>query len=218
MPINASDVYFGAYVRFQTADKKSGAALAGSDNAIGDCGEVVWQLDERSRQQAWLENPYGQRIGYLNPSDSYTLAVYHAKGWTLRYVLSFTAYSEEPEPGSYWGQVAVIAYSPRYENEFGEFVKSFARAAGEGLRPDPALSPSGVAAVLDDPSGWAPSNKVKIPQGSGRTAILKDHRSIHDKVLDKGRSRNIGCYIVSWVFIIAVVALAAWGIHALGII
>lgn len=31
-----------------------------------------------------------------------------AKGWELHYVLSFTAYSEEPEPGEYWGQVALI--------------------------------------------------------------------------------------------------------------
>lgn len=217
MPTNASDVYYGSYVRFQTADKRSGAALTGSDNAIGDCGEIVWQLDEEKRQQAWLKNPYGRLVGYLNPSDSHTLAVYHAKGWTLRYVLSFTAYSEEPAPGSYWGHVAVIAYAPRYEQEFSQFVKSFAHAAGEGMRPDPALSASGVARVLEDPSAWKPTSKVKIPRESGKTVILKDHRSIHDKVLDKGRSRNIGCYIISWAFIIAVIAAVAWVLHLMGI-
>lgn len=217
MPTNASDVYYGAYVRFQTVDKRAGAALTGSDNAVGDCGEIVWQLDEEKRQQAWLKNPYGHLIGHLNPPDSYTLAVYHAKGWTLRYVLSFTAYSEEPEPGSYWGQVAIIAYAPRYEQQFSHFLKSFAHAAGEGLRPDPALSTSGVSRVIEDPASWATTNKVKIPQEGGKTVILKDHRSMHDKVLDQGRSRNIGCYIISWAFIIAVIAGIAWLLHIMGI-
>lgn len=218
MPTNASDVYFGSYIRFQTPDKQTGAVIAGSDYAVGDCGEVVWQLDENKHQQAWLKNPYGQTFAYLSPSDSYKLAIYHAKGWVIRYVLSFTAYSEEPDPGVYWGQVAIFAYAPRYADEFERFVKTFALAAADGSRPDPSLSPSGVATVLADPESWTPSNKVKIPKGNGRTAILKDHRSIHDKMLDKGRSGNVGCYIISWAFIFAVIALVVWILHSMGII
>lgn len=214
---NASDVYFGAYVRFQTVDKRSGAAIAGPDNAVGDCGEIVWQLDEKKRQQAWLKNRFGQLVGYLDHADSYKLAIYRAKGWTIRYVLSFTAYSETPGPGVYWGQVAVIAYAPRYADEFDAFVRAFARKAADGSRPDPALGAAGVASVLADPTGWEPSNKVKIPKGSGRTVILKDRRSAHDKLLDKGRSGNIGCYIVSWAFILGLVALAVWAAHSMGL-
>ncbi len=217
-PTNASDVFFGAYLRFDTADKKDGAALAGPDNAIGDVGEIAWQLDDYKRQQAWLKNPYGHLIGHLSVADSYQLAVYHAKGWTIRYVLSFTAYSEEPEPGVYWGQVAVFAYAPRYAEAFDAFVRRFAEKAGDGLRPDPELGDADVAAVLADPASWNPTSKVKIPQSSGRTAILKDHRSMHDKLLDKGRSGNIGCYIIGWAFILGLVALVVWFIHSLGII
>lgn len=214
---NASDVYFGSYVRFQTIDKRAGAQIAGPDNAVGDCGEIVWQVDEKKRQQAWLKNRFGQLIGFLSPSDSYKLAIYQAKGWTIRYVLSFTAYSEEPDPGVYWGQAAVIAYAPRYRSEFDAFVTAFARKAADGSRPDPALGAAGVAAVLADPQGWEPSNKVKIPKGSGKTVILKERRSAHDKLLDKGRSGNIGCYIVSWAFILGLVALAAWAAHSMGL-
>lgn len=214
---NASDTYFGSYARFQTADKRSGALLASSDNAVGDIGEIVWKLDERKRQQAWLENPYGQTIGCLDHADSHKLALCHAKGWILRYVLSFTAYSEEPAPGVYWGQVAVFAYPPRYRDEFDTFVKAFAKAAADGSRPDPSMNAAGVARVLADPNGWTPSNKVKIPKGDGRTVILKDHRSAHDKLLDKSRSGNIGCYIVSWAFLLALVAGVVWLLHSMGL-
>ena len=140
-----------------------------------------------------------------------------AKGWELHYVLSFTAYSEEPEPGEYWGQVALIAFAPRYTEEFNVFLKAFAKAAGDGLRPDPKLSNDSIVSVLANPAEWKPSSKIKIPRGGGRTAILKDHRSVHDSMLDAARSKKVGCYIVSWAFILAVVTLVVWALHKFGL-
>ena len=135
------DIYFGEYVRFSTSDKKVGAALAGPDNAVGDIGTIEFVLDDSKRQVAWLKNPYGQLVGFLNNHDSYNAAVMAAKGWELHYVLSFTAYSEEPEPGEYWGQVALIAFAPRYAEEFNVFLKAFAKAAGD-LIPSSATTAS----------------------------------------------------------------------------
>jgi len=60
------DIYFGEYVRFSTSDKKVGAALAGPDNAVGDIGTIEFVLDDSKRQVAWLKNPYGQLVGFLN--------------------------------------------------------------------------------------------------------------------------------------------------------
>lgn len=212
---NASDVYFGSYARFVATDKKMGAALSGPDNAVGDIGTVEFQFDDDKRQQAWLKNPYGARIGHLDPLMSHKLAIYQAKGWELRYVLSFTAFSDGGESGTYWGEAAVIAFAPRYAEQFEQFLKAFSRRAADGLRPSPDLHASTVEAITNDPSSWQPGAKVKMPQGSGRTAILKDHRTLHDKLLDQARSKNPGCYVVSWAFIIALIALAAWILHSL---
>lgn len=214
--INASDVYFGTYARFKTTDKTAGAALAGPDNAVGDIGSIAFDLDERKREQAWLVNPYGHRMGFLDPNATHKLAVLAAKGWELRYVLSFTAYSDKPEP-TYWGQVALIAYAPQHKDTFETFLKTFSHYAAEGSRPDPELGLAGVSQVLANPSAWTPSNKVKIPSSSQGTTILKDHRSMHDKLLDKGRSKNPGCYLIAWAFIFAVIGLVAWMLHAMGI-
>lgn len=214
---NASDVYFGSYARFVATDKKMGAALSGPDNAVGDIGTVEFQFDDDKRQQAWLKNPYGARIGHLDPLMSHKLAIYQAKGWELRYVLSFTAFSDGGESGTYWGEAAVIAFAPRYAEQFEQFLKAFSRRAADGLRPSPDLHASTVEAITNDPSSWQPGAKVKMPQGSGRTAILKDHRTLHDKLLDQARSKNPGCYVVSWAFIIALIALAAWILHSLGL-
>lgn len=213
---NASDVYFGSYARFVATDKKMGASLSGPDNAVGDVGSVEFQLDDDKRQQAWLKNPYGAFIGHLDPLMSHKLALYQAKGWEIRYVLSFTAFSDGGEACGYWGEAAVIAFAPRYTEQFEQLVAAFARRAGDGLRPDPDLNANAIEAIVADPDSWQPGAKVKMPQGSGRTAILKDHRTLHDKVLDQARRKNPGCYVVSWAFIIALVAFAAWILHSLG--
>ena len=214
---NPSDLYFGCYARFETVDKKAGASLVGSDNAIGDIGEIAWDTDSDKHQQAWLENPYGARFGFLDKHTSYKLAIYRAKGWIIKYVLSFTAYSEHPEPGVYWGQVAIIAYPKRYEEQFSVFLKNFAAVAADGLRPDPELKPAMIQQILDDPESWKPSQKIKFPKDTKGTVILKDHRSIHDKILDKGRQRNIGCFIISWIFLLALVAMVVYVAHRFGL-
>ena len=117
-----------------------------------------------------------------NNHDSYNAAVMAAKGWELHYVLSFTAYSEEPEPGEYWGQVALIAFAPRYAEEFNVFLKAFAKAAGDGLRPDPKLSNDSIVSVLANPAEWKPSSKIKIPRGGGRRRSFQKGRLLHRKL------------------------------------
>lgn len=217
-PLNASDIYFGMYATFQTADKRSGAALAGPDNAVGDRGTIEWRLDERKHRQAWLVNPYGQAIGFLDQDVSHALAVLQAKDWEISYILSFAAYSEGLGENAYWGQVAIIAYSPKYAESFRSFVTSFAREAAQGLRPDPSLSARLAEEIAKDPSSWKPSSKVRIPDSEASSVILKDRRSMHDKVLDLGRSKNVGCYIVSWAFILGIVACAIWLLHRIGVL
>lgn len=213
---NASDIYHGAYVRFGTSDKRSGAAVVGPDNVVGDIGTIAWDTDESKRQRAWLQNPYGAKFGFLDPEASYSLALLQAKGWTIRYVLSFVAYGEDVQPGGYWGEVAIIAFAPRYSEQFEAFLQSFARQAGEGLRPDPDLNPAAVEAIASGCS-WKPGGKVRIPRTDGRSAIIKDHRTIRDKILDQARSKNPGCYVISWLFIIAIVAGVVWALHSAGV-
>ena len=50
-------------------------------------------------------------------------------------------------------------------------------------------------------------------------AVLKDHQSMSEKMIEQGRARNKGCYVVSWAFIIVVVLVIAYFVaHAFGVI
>ncbi|MDD5807415.1 MAG: hypothetical protein PUD02_08790 [Eggerthellales bacterium] len=215
--IHPNDLYFGSYVRFDTTDSKSGAVIDGPDNAVGDIGEVVLKLDADMNNVAWLQNRFGQIIGYLDRNTSHKVEVFSAKGWTIKYVLSFCACTMEGVNMDYWGQVALIAYAPRYASEFERFLDAFAQRAGEGFRPDPQLSQETITQILTDPQSWTPSGKVKIPRGGKGTAILKDHRTNHDKLLDQARKGNKGCYFIGYAFIGVLIALALLGLHALGL-
>ncbi len=67
---SARDLYFGAYLRVEAPDRKLMSQLAGPDNAVGDIGSIEWDTDSHARQQAWLVNRFGNRIGCLSASDS----------------------------------------------------------------------------------------------------------------------------------------------------
>lgn len=214
--VNASDVYFGTYARFSTLDKNVGALLAGPDNAIGDIGEIEFDLDESKRETAWLKNRFGKRVGKLDEALSYRLAILKAKGWSVLYVLSFVAFSEKPDSSenSYWGEVAVISFAPRLAKEFHGFLDSFARKTAEGERPNPALTDTEVNQILKDPSSWVPSQKIPLPPMDASTILVKNTRSMHDKLLDQGRSKNPGCYLISWLFIFLLGGGAAWLVYS----
>ena len=184
------DIYFGEYVRFSTSDKKVGAALAGPDNAVGDIGTIEFVLDDSKRQVAWLKNPYGQLVGFLNNHDSYNAAVMAAKGWELHYVLSFTAYSEEPEPGEYWGQVALIAFAPRYAEEFNVFLKAFAQAQQRQHRFR-ACQPCRMEAFLKNQNHARQRTHCDFERPSQRARLPARRRSFQ-----KGRllHRKLGLY------------------------
>ena len=218
--VNAADVYFGSYAKFTTLGKNEGAAKAGPDNAIGDIGTIEFQLDDQKRSIAWMKNRFGHMVGQLDPAMSYTLAVMNAKGWNLHYVLSFVAFTEHPDSdkNSYWGEVAVIAFAPRYGEEFGEFMRTFSLQVADGSRPNPALTNIEVEGILRDPISWKPVMTIDMPRMDANTVIIKNRRSMHDKLLDQGRGKNPGCYAISWLFIFAVLGGGFWVLRSMGII
>ena len=214
--MDVSDTSFsGFYARFETVSKESGALLMGPDNIVGNDFEVFFKT-EGSKVVAWLRNRFGAEVGYFGADASRKLQLMNAREMVIRAVLSFVAYSDMPEPGMYWGEMAIFGYNPAYEKELGAFVDRCAQKIGEGIRPDIDLRAQSVSKLLEE-NDWMPSNTIPLPKMEKGNAILKSHQSMSEKMIEQGRSRNIGCYIVSWAFIILVVIGILFGLHALGL-
>ncbi len=200
------DQYFGKYQTFETVSKKEASILLGADNLVGDDYEISLEF-ESGEHKAWLISRFDQRVGFFDSSFSRELSILKARGFVLRALLSFVAYSSEPEPGYYWGEMAVICYEPTRSEIFDTFVSNISERLQEGIRPQLDLGESAVEHIISSDGTWLPKETVPIPAKERGSAIIKSKRSFSEKMVEQGRARNKGCYAVSWIFIIVVVAI-----------
>lgn len=209
-----SQPYFGTYETFDTASKGTGGELMSADNLIGDVYTIDLELNEEGHR-AWLVNRFGKRVGFFSPAFSRKLSVLSAEGLTVRAILSYIAFSSEPEPGHYWGDAAVIAYLPAYEAAFANFIAHVGARMADGVRTKIDFTKEGVERIIESDGAWMPKQTLPMPEKQKGSVIMKSHLSMMDKIVEQGRARNTGCYIGSWIFIIAVVALIVWGVYSL---
>lgn len=212
----ADTPYFGEYYRFETVDKRAASDLLTANNLIGDPYHVEFEeTDEGTR--GWLVNRFDDRIGYLNGVGAYQARLQMARGWTVTALLSFVAYSEKPEPGHYWGEVALICYDPQYEKQMSTFLEALAKAMGDGIRPKIDFGEDAFDQLIDSDGTWFPADRVKIPHMEKGTAVVKDHRTPNDRLVEESRKGKPGCYVASWAFLLAIVALIIYALHSCGV-
>ena len=202
--------YYGCYARIDTATKDKGAELQGADNIIGDAFSISFSTVDGS-PQAHLINKFGADVAFFDPPLSRQLSILQARGWTLRATLALVAYTDIPDPGHYWGQAVVICNAPEYDAACDIFADSVMQALREGNRPEVDLGPQAIDAMLKANGVWKPSKRNDAPKADKGTVILKSKMTSSEKVVEQGRRKNIGCYIVSWAFNIGVVVLIVYG-------
>lgn len=208
--------YFGTYARFVTTDKRAAAAFLGADNVIGDVFSIEMSYEEGKRQ-AWIVNPFGARMGLLDEDVAQQVDLCNARGWTVKALLALVAYSENPEPGYYWGEVALISYDPTYEEAFSVFIEKVGKKLGNGVRIAVDLGDSSVQEVISKKGDWLPSARVALPEREKGTAFVKTERSGTERLVDQARKGNPGCTALSWIFLLGLVTVVIFGLHSCGL-
>ena len=209
--------YFGTYARFNTVSKKDAAVLLGADNLVGDIYDIEFIVEDGVRT-AWMKNRFGAMLGFFDPGTSRELSLCEAKGYKLQALLSFVAYSEKPDPGEYWGEAALICYDPKDAEAFECFTGNTAARLMEGIRPEVDLGEQAYEKVIESKGAWKPTKTVPLPSKQAGSAMLKTRRSVSEKMIEQGRKGNKGCYLISWLFLLAVIAGAFFGLRSCGII
>ena len=207
--------YQGFYARFDTPSKNVGSLLMGPDNIVGDDFKLFFKTDN-GLITAWIKNKFDKDIGYFDVNASRKLQLANARDLSIRILLSFVAYSDNPDPGCYWGEMAVFCFNPAYSDEFNSFIDRCAIKIGDGVRPNIDFGSQSINKVLTE-KDWLPKETVPLPKKETGFAVLKDHRSLSEKMIEQGRSKNIGCYVISWAFIIVAILAIVYGIHLLGV-
>ena len=211
-----SERYFGTYARFETKSKKDASALLGADNLVGDVFDIVF-IEEDGINIAWMKNRFGCLAGYFDAALSRRLSIFKARGWDPKALLSFVAFTDSPDPGHYWGQAAIICYDPAFSEPFSTFVQGLSARLSDGIRPDVDLGTQAVDSVLQSNGTWQPKKTIPLPSREKGTVIMKSRRKMNEKLIEQGRKGNKGCYVVSWAFIFALVALAAFALKSCGV-
>lgn len=205
--------YFGTYHSFSTASSKDAADLIGADNIVGDTYRIDIEIID-GIHKAWLVNRFEKKVGYFDPDFSRELSVLRAQDMDLIALLSFVAFTEEEGQGRYWGEMAVIGYNPNDRDAFIEFSHKVAEKLGDGIRPDLNIGEQGIREIIDNNGNWLPSKRIPAMEKKKGTAVIKQRRSLMDKTVELGRSGNKGCYIVSWAFLLIIVALIIFGLKS----
>lgn len=208
--------YFGTYQTFRTVSKKDAAVLMSSNTLVGDRYRINLTMDE-GVHRAWLINKFNETIGYFDDGFSRELSLFAAEGLELVGILSLVAFTETPEPGEYWGQAAVIGYSPHYAEEFNRFIDGVCGLIGKGIRPKLALKGPAVDEIINSNGTWLPSEREPLPEKQRGMALLKTRRGFIDGLVEAGRTGNKGCYILSWAFLLALVAAIIIGLKSCGV-
>lgn len=208
--------YFATYARFDTVDKEAAAAFLGADNIVGDTFTIDHEVTPDS-DKAWIVNPFGKKMGYLEPKTVSQVDLCKAKGWTTIAILALVAFSEEPSPGLYWGEVVIISYDPKYESDFSVFVEGIRKQISKGVRPKVALGPDSLQTIISSHGNWLPTDRVALPKKEKGTAWVKTERTGTEALVEQARKGNIGCTIGAWAFLLALVALIVFGLHSCGL-
>lgn len=212
------DLYAGEYAKFFANDAK-GIDFMGADNLVGDRYEIDVR-DEDGRYRAHLVNRFGKEIGYLEDRMIRSVQLAQAKGWRTDAFLSFVAFTEgkdEEKPGYYWGQMAVLLFDPRMQDAMDRFEEKLSKKMADGGRPQVDFGPQGVKNLMDGAGDWFPTDKAAMPKMGKGSSVVKDHRTPNERLIEQSRKGNIGCYIISWAFIIAIVLLVVFALHSCGL-
>lgn len=208
--------YFATYARFDTVDKEAAAAFLGADNIVGDTFTIDHEVTPDS-DKAWIVNPFGKKMGYLEPKTASQVDLCKAKGWTTIAILALVAFSEEPSPGLYWGEVVIISYDPKYESDFSVFVEGIRKQISKGVRPKVALGPDSLQTIISSHGNWLPTDRVALPKKEKGTTWVKTERTGTEALVEQARKGNIGCTIGAWAFLLVLVALIVFGLHSCGL-
>lgn len=220
--------YFGAYEDFELSSEESPGAILSADNAVGDIYDIDLNLDN-GLYTAWLVNKFNQRIGYFNSSFSHKLALMSAEGMTLKAILSFIAYTADnskaakkgtnesvdySDYGRYWGNAAVICFNENNSEAFGNYIQEVASSIADDVRPNIDLSDETAVKIQQSNGDWLPKQNISLPDTKEGMTFIKRRRRLMERVVDQGRARNKGCYVVSWAFIIIVIAAVVLSIKS----
>lgn len=200
------DTYFGTYAIGKPTTKEEAGRLLGADNIIGDIYKIVTEMND-GKHVAKVLNRFGNTPCKFDEEISKQLSLNEAKGFRSYVILTCVGFTQREGEGEHWAEFAIISFPDSEIDTWSVFVDEVSKAIKNDKRPEIDLSLEDVQNIIDRKGHFVPTTQhPKIEKKRGRI-ILKSRVKFTDKMIEHGRNKNPGCYILGWVFLLAVVAL-----------
>lgn len=204
--------FIAIYVKGVAKNKEQAAKLLNSDNIIGDLYEVKTELVE-AYHKAFPINKFGESPVLFDKETSRSIDLMKAKGLNIVAFLSTVGFTEtnakekQAKLSNYWGEFLIIGYNNLYKRELEEFFKKISENLANGKRPDLNINKEEFRKIIRSKGEYFPKKIISVPKKIKGTVYLRTRKTIRDKVIEQGRKKNIGCYIISWVFLLSLVTV-----------
>lgn len=200
------DTYFGTYTIGKPTTEEEAGRLLGADNIIGDIYKIVTEMKD-GKHVAKVLNRFGNTPCQFNEEVSKQLSLNEAKGFRNYAILTCVGFTQNEQEGEHWAEFAVISFPESEIETWSVFVDEVSKAVKNDRRPEVDLSLDDVLNVISQKGHFVPTSQhPKIEKKRGRI-ILKSRVKLTDKMIEQGRNKNPGCYVLGWVFLLAAVAL-----------
>ena len=200
------DNYFGTYAIGKPTTKEEAGRLLGADNIIGDIYKIVTDMKD-GKHLARVVNRFGNTPCYFNNEFSKQLSLNEAKGFRNYAILTCVGFTQNEKEGEHWAEFAIISFPENEIRTWSVFVDEVSKEVKKDRRPEVDLSIEDVQTVIQNKGHFLPTSQhPKIEKKRGQI-ILKSRVKLTDMMIEQGRKKNPGCYIVGWMFLLGTVAL-----------
>lgn len=200
------DNYYGKYVVGLPTSSEEAAKLMNADNVIGDIYKIKCEMKD-GQHRAVVINRFGDSPCYFKPTLSRELALNEAKGFITYAILTIVGFTTSDTGENYWAEFALISYPKFNQETFSIFIKEVSKAIKSDKRVEVDLTKDQLDLVIKNNGHFVPTTIHPKPKKKRGQVILKSRVKLTDKMVEQGRKKNPGCYVLGWVFLLAVVAL-----------
>lgn len=179
-------------------EQGGGSAPSGSSTSLGS-----------STAQRGISTPSSNvEPSSSNPSNSNLEADEPINGTRAKAKVDYQSY------GRYWGSAAVICFNKNNSTEFDRFIHGIASRIADDVRPKIDLGEEAAKTIMEKDGNWVPKQSVSLPDSQKGMTYIKRRRRAMERLVDQGRSKNKGCYLMSWALIVVVVAGLAFTVKS----
>lgn len=194
--------HLAKYIKACPENKKQAAQLTSSNSIVGN----LFSLKINSKkQQVTIVNKFNYEVAMLNKDDAKQVILQNNKGYKLACLLAYVTFCEPKS--QHCAIFLIISYNKKYEDAYKNFIENVGYQLSIGNRPNVKLDKYDQDIIVKLNGNTKIDKFLKKPKLEHGTVIVKGKQTFLEKIIEAGRQKNPGCYVLSILFLLIIAFL-----------